>query len=438
MSHPKLPGGGNRFLTTWRFMKDPYTSYRSWQQKFGDTFWIRALNGDIVVNANRENIRRIFAAPTESLSQFAVQTLKPLMGASSLFLVEGQTHRRERAMLSPSFHGDRIDGQAEIIREAAIRAGQSWQPGQTVEMMEPALELSLEVIIRIVFGIKSQAQVESFKKSIKHFVASFHPVLAFSRLTHRSLLGLSPWNRFVKSRDEFHQLIHQEIQSRRKTEKLGEDLLSRLLQARYDDDGSVSDQQICDHLVTMLLAGHETTQIAMAWAMSWLHRNPSMLGRLREELSNKNSSEQILKNEYLNGVCNESLRINAIVSDVVRKLKRPLELEDHLLPEGTNVSVAICLVHEDPELYPEPFRFMPQRWEGQRFKPHEFMPFGGGIRRCIGATLAMLELKMTIATWVEHFEFELPENIPDVEPVYRRNVTMAPKTGIPLVFKRRL
>ena len=173
----------------------------------------------------------------------------------------------------------------------------------------------------------------------------------------------------------------------------------------------------------------------MAWAMSWLHRFPDKRAALLNELNAINEQEAILKAPYLNGVCNESLRLNSVVSDIVRKLHRPLEFVDCDLPAGTNLAIAICLVHEDPELYPEPLVFKPERWLERNFKPNEFMPFGGGVRRCLGATLATLEIKITIATWIKHFQFELPPDAPHVEPVYRRNITMAPRSGIPLVFK---
>lgn len=434
MSRLKIPGPGNRLYTTWKFMRNPFVCYRQWRAKYGDTFLVKALNGDVVATSNRENIRRIFAAPSDSLGQFAVGTIKPLVGGTSLFLVEGTQHRRQRALLSPSFHGERIAGQAKIIRDVALRAGSRWQAGETVRIMDSALDVSLEVIIRVVFGVQTQPRVEAFKEKIRRFVASFHPALAFSRLFQRPLLGLSPWNRFLQSRDELDRMIAEEISNRRLSHSHDDNLLSRLLTSKSDDDQDIPDSTIRDHLVTLLLAGHETTQIAMAWAMSWLHRNPSTLIQLREELNSVVSPEEVLRCPYLEGVCNESLRLNSVVSDTVRKLKQPMELVNQTLPTGTNLAIPICLVHEDPEIYPDPFRFQPERWQGFAPKPNEFLPFGGGIRRCIGATLAMLEMKITIATWVTNFEFHLPAGIPDTEPVYRRNVTMAPRSGIPLVF----
>ena len=431
----KLDGPRSRFFTTVRFMRDPFTCYRNWRRLYGDTFLVKALNGNVIATCNRENIRRVFALPTETLKPFAMGTTRPLVGRSSIFLVQGQRHRRERAILSPAFHGTGIDGQAEVIRDVTRRHASRLNSGQTCLMMDLALGISMEVIIRVVFGVEGADRVERYREKISEFVASFHPALAFSRLLHRPLFGLSPWNRFVKARREFRELLTDDIRQRAGDTVRGNDLLSRLLEARYEDGSSVSEETICDHLVTSLLAGHETTQIAIAWGMSWLHRDRNVLNQLRDELKTASSIQDVIASKYLLGVCNESLRLNAIVPDIIRTLTQPVELEGGEVPAESNIAISICLVHEDPEIYPEPFAFRPERWDGVTRKPHEFLPFGGGIRRCLGAALAMLELKMVLATLVTEFRFSLPDHIPDVEPIYRRNITMAPKTGIPLVFE---
>ena len=416
-------------------MRDPFACYRDWKQRFGDTFMVNALNGDVVASCNRENIRRIFKASFDDVAPFAVDTVKPLVGGSSVFLIQGEAHRRERSVLSPPFHGKAMRNKAGEIRDSALRVAKDWQPGERIKVMDSSLEVSLEVIIRIVFGIQSEELIDRFKTYIKSFVSSFHPLLAFTRIFQSSWFGLSPWKKFTGNRDRFFELLGEQIALRRREGGNEDSVLSQLIQARYEDGRTAGDKSIQDQLVSMLLAGHETTQIAIAWAMSWLHRHPEYLVRLRESLSKDASIEAIMNDELLTGVCNESLRLNAIVSDTVRTLRIPMSWEDVELPAGTNVAIPICLVHEDPELYPDPLRFNPDRWQGASFRPHEYMPFGGGVRKCIGAPLAIMEMKIVIATWVHAFEFELPADSPDVEPLHRRNVTMAPKSGIPLVFR---
>ena len=321
---------------------------------------------------------------------------------------------------------------AEEVRTIATEAAEKWKPGETVVIMEQALDVSLEVIIRIVFGVESKDTVHSFKSHIKEFVNSFHPSLAFTKLFQRPMFGIGPWNKFVANRIKFQKMLLEQIQLRRNNGGNEESILSQLIRSKYEDGSSTDDKAICDQLVSMLLAGHETTQIAIAWAMSWLQRYPNFEQRLLEEFSSDNSIDSILGSELLSGVCNETLRLNAIVPDVVRTLTKPLSWTDVDLPAGTNVSLPICLVHEDSNIYPNPFAFNPDRWNGRTYKPYEYFPFGGGVRRCIGAPLALMELKIVVATWIQQYNFSLPLNAPEIEPVRRRNFTMAPQSGIPL------
>ena len=314
------------------------------------------------------------------------------VGSSSVFLLSGEPHRRERSLLSPAFHGKSNHHRAEIIRAVALRTAHQWQPNETIRIADVALDVSLEVIIRIVFGVQTQQRVESFKQKIKDFVTSFHPALAFSRLLHRPLFGLSPWNRFVKARGELLAMLDDEIAARQ-VDDSSDNILSQLLQSRYEDGADVNFVSIRDQLVTLLLAGHETTQIAIAWGMSWLHRTPQIADQLRAELDANDSTDAIQRAQLLDGVCNESLRINPILADVVRNLTEPMEWQEMTLPAGSNVAIPICLTHEDEQVFPDPFRFDPHRWKELEVKPHQFMPFGGGVRRCIGAPLAIMEMK---------------------------------------------
>lgn len=431
-----IPSTKSRFISTYCYMRDPYGSYEKWRTKFGKTFLIRALNGDVIATSNTENIRRIFAAKHDSVGQFAIETTRPLLGGQSVFLAEGEQHRLERALLLPNFHGELMKQATSTIESVALKYAEPWRAGDQIKIMDVALEISLEVILRIVFGIQTERQIDDYKLAIKKFVSSFHPALAFTKLLQRPLFGLSPWNKFVKARDEFDKLIFAEISARRAASAPAnhKDLLSRLLVTQYEDGSSISDEALRDQLVTLLLAGHETTQIAISWAMSWLLRNNAELGRLTSELETDDLTTVINESTLLNGICQESLRLNPIISDVVRKLKKPLELEELTVPAGKTVAAATYLVHTDPEIFPNPMTFQPARWESRTYKPFEFMPFGGGIRRCIGAALAITEMKAVVATFVKEFRFELPHDAPETEVVHRRNLTVAPKSGIPLIF----
>ena len=436
MARIALSGPRNRIYSTWKFMRDPYTTLEQWQAKYGATYLVPALNGDVVITGQPENARRIFAAPSDAVGQFALATVKPLIGESSLLAVEGEQHRRDRSRMLANFDRERVASQAQTVHDVAQRVAKNWEIGQTIRVMDAALDVSMEVIVRVVFGVQSPDRVELYKRQMKAYVASFHPALAFSKKLQRPLFGLSPWNRFVRERNAFYELVQQELDQRRAVPSSGKDLLSHLLTVgEQQDETPVDDSWIRDQLITMLFAGHETTQIAIAWAMSWLHRHPLILTRLQKELHSLDSFEAILNSQLLEGVCYESLRLNPIVADVIRIVKKPMELVDVQLPAGAAVSVAIYSIHRNAGLYPKPEAFEPDRWEKRTYRPYEFLPFGGGIRRCLGASLALLEMKIVIATWIKHYQFSLPANALQSEPVYRRNITIAPKSGIPLEFQ---
>ncbi|MGI9519038.1 MAG: cytochrome P450, partial [Pirellulaceae bacterium] len=424
-----LSGPPGRIRSTIKIMRRPFEAYERWEKKYGKTFLVKALNGNVVVTSNTENIRRILAARHDDIHQFAVGTVAPLIGESSVLLVDGQRHKRARSMLSPPFKGESLRDTAGTMIEVAERVTRDWQPGQRIRVMDTSLDYSLEVIIQVVFGVQSIERVQVFKQAIGDMVGGFHPMFAFTRMFQKR--WMPAWNRFLKRKAVFDQLLDEQIAARRKGQSASGDILSMLLDARDDEGQPLSDDELKDQLTTLLFAGHETTQIAIAWAMSWLHRSPDILERLRGELENA-TPEASLQSELLGGVCHEALRLNPIVPDVIRVFNDGIELEEAALPPNSTVAVLSCRVHADPEIYPNPDRFDPDRWIGCSYKPYEFLAFGGGVRRCIGATMALMEMKVALVTWLNKFQFCLPDDAPEVEPVRRRNVTMAPSSGIEL------
>lgn len=433
--HP-FPKTGSRFLTTMRYMRRPYECYRQWKSRFGDTFEVNALNGNVVATCNAENLRTALAISTDDASQFATETTAPLVGPSSVILIDGARHRQERRILSPSFSGPCLHHEAEKIVEVAQQAADRWRVGSTIKVMDEALDVSLNVIIRVVFGVTNQSRMASFREQIKKFVASFHPILAFTRIFHWHWFGLSPWGRFQREKGRLEAMLDKEIDRELAAGLNSEGMLARILQEYQEQDGGIDRDNVRAQLITMLLAGHETTQIAIAWAMSWLTRYPKVAEALRSELTSCELPDMIKNSKLLDGVCKESLRLNPILPDVVRTIKKPLVWSGFELPPGTNIALATSLVHEDEAIYPSPDRFRPQRWFDWKPKPHQFLPFGGGVRRCLGAPLSLLELKIVILTWLAKFEFESPFPLSQNEPVARRSITMGPRSGIPLVVSR--
>ena len=433
-----FPKTGSRFFTTLRYMKAPYDCYRKWKANYGDTFMVNALNGDVLATCNPDNLRTALAASSDDVSQFATETTKPLVGASSVILINGPRHKQERRILSPSFGGACLGQYAPEIESIAERKTRDWSVGDKILVMDEALDVSLDVIIRVVFGVVDTELMSAFRRQIKKFVTSFHPILAFTQLFQRSWFGLSPWVRFQKEKQALDAMLNVEIERESRNDGPSRGMLGRILQEYREQDGAIDVENVRSQLITLLLAGHETTQIAIAWAMSWLHRNPEYVDRLRVELQSCDWITVAKESKLLDGVCQETLRLNTILPDVVRTLRSPIEWSGHELPVGTNIALAGCLVHEDESLYPDPFAFKPERWEDFKAKPHQFLPFGGGVRRCLGAPLSLLEMKIVILCWIGKFEFEIPADAPESEPVHRRNITMAPQTGIPLMIKATL
>lgn len=433
----KLTGPPNRLLSTWQLMRTPYSTYSRWCKRYGKTFLVKALNGNVVVTSNTENIRRILSAKHDEITQFAIGTITPLIGDKSVLIVNGEDHKRARNLLTPPFRGENLRKCQQTMAEIAARTASNWKSGERIKMMDVSLDYSLDVIIQVVFGVQNLELVSEFKRQIKTYVKSFWPIFAFTKFFQRR--WFPPWSRFLKQKELFNAMLDTQIDLGRanlaEAKDCGEDILTMLLAARDEDGNPLGDDELKDHLITLLFAGHETTQIALSWAMSWLHREPAILARLRSELEDADELEQCLESELLHGVCMESLRLNPIVADFLRVFHNPIELEEITLPPNSSVAVLSSEVHQNPEVYPEPQRFNPERWNDASVKPHEFLAFGGGVRRCIGATMALVEMKIALATWLRAFSFELPDDAPEVEPVHRRNLTLAPKSGIELVVK---
>ncbi len=429
----KLAGPAGRFLPTYRLMKDPYLTYSNWSKRYGKTFLVKALNGNVVATSNTENIRRILAAKHNEIAPFAVATAKPLIGEHSVLLIEGEAHKQARALLTPPFRGEALRNNVSKMQDIANRISAQWRPGDRVRMMDFSLEYSLDVIIQVVFGVQEQTTVQRFKSTIKSYIECFRPIFVFTKLFQSN--WNPSWNRFLKQKQLFLQMLNEQIEMRRSNTDSRFDILSMLLAPQENDGQRLSDSELRDQLTTLLFAGHETTQIAIAWAMSWLHRSPDVERRLREELDSTYDLDVLLRSELLDGICNEALRLNPIVADFIRVVHKPIELVELTLPANSNLAILTCIVHDDEEIYSDAKLFDPDRWSRNSFKPYEFLAFGGGVRRCIGATMALMEMKIALITWLRRFHFELPPDAPSVEPVHRRNLTMAPVSGIELIVK---
>ena len=436
----KLPPGPRiNLIQTARYARDPYGYMIAMQRKYGDPFTVPTLNGVLVLTGEPSSVQQIFSADPDTFLPFGSKAIEPALGKNSLLAISGAQHRRDRKLLTPPLHGARMRAYGHTIRQAARAAMARWQVGQPFVMQTATQWISLEVILRAVFGVQDDARVEVFRAAIIEMVAATTPGLLFFTWLRRPWGGLSPYVRFAAAMQVIDGLIYAEIAARKAhPDPSREDILTLLLAARDETGAGMSDLELRDELQTLLFAGHETTGIALAWAVYWLHRDPAALARLRAEvdgLGDDPEPDLIARLPYLDAVCNETLRLHPIAPDVPRMLARPLELAGYQLAPPVGVDVATTLLHRHAALYPEPDRFRPERFLERRFTPFEFTPFGGGHRRCIGAAFATYELKLVLATFLREAQLELAEP-GEVKPA-RRNVVLGPDTGVRVVLRER-
>lgn len=310
-----------------------------------------------------------------------------------------------------------------------FEAHRSRGPIITLDLMT---DISLEVIVRTIFGGNDRVMAMQLMDASRKVVASSSPLLFFSRKTHVPFFGFSPWDRWGQAKKNLFRLLDEVIEKRQQSKTPSDDILSMLCEATYEDGQSITREHIYSELLTFLFAGHETTALSLTWAMYHLHKVVGPLSRLRQELDSlaDDSPTSLATAPYLKATIQETLRIHPIVTETLRKLKAPLQLGEFLLPIGMAVAPATVLAHHNPATYPEPELFRPERFIERSYSPFEYMPFGGGHRRCIGAAFASYEMAIVLGTILKRFELELV----DTEPVVpkRRNVTIGPSSGVPI------
>ncbi len=428
MNLPNGPRG--KWGPTLKIIRDPRRAFEEWIARYGDPFFIHALNGPIVVTGRADLIKLVFGGDPDQFSPFATQTIGPTIGFGSMLMLEGAEHKRERRLMMPMFHGDRMKAYAATMQEVALEQLQASQTADSFLTLDLMTNVSLEVIVKAIFGGRDRARGIRMFDAGREVVKRASPLLFFTNRTHVSFFGLSPWDRYTKAKAELSRAIDDELDDRKRSRDVGEDILSLLANATYEDGSSITRQHIQDELQTFLFAGHETSALAMTWAMYHLHTNPETLTKLRQELKTvpEDDAAQLAQVPFLKAVVQETLRMNPIVTEVIRVLKQPLTLGSYQIPAGYGVAPAAAIAHYNAETYPEPDRFRPERFLERSFSPFEYMPFGGGSRRCIGAAFAGFEMAIVLGTLLKRFEFKLLETEP-VVPV-RRNVTLGPSTGV--------
>ncbi len=428
------PGPRGSLLPTLQLIRDPRSALEAWVRKYGDPFLLTALNGPVVVTGREDLIRVIHGQDPNIYAPFASATIDPLMGSGSMLILEGESHRRERRLMMPMFHGDRMKAYGQSMQQCALDRFEASRGQREILTLNMMTEISLEIIVRTIFGGSDPGIVKHLIEASQKVVASASPLLFFSSKSHLSFLGLSPWDRWNKAKSELLHYFDQVIDSRERSSDVGEDILSLLCSATYEDGHPITREHIYSELLTFLFAGHETTALTLTWAMYHLHRNPHAYALLVQELDSldNDSPASLSSAPFLKATVQETLRVHPIVTETLRKLKTSLTLGEYRLPAGVAVAPATVLAHYNAATYEEPEQFRPERFVERSYSPFQYMPFGGGHRRCIGAAFASFEIAIVLGTLLKRFQFELIDSAPVVPK--RRNVTIGPSTAVPLRF----
>jgi cytochrome P450 len=415
------------------YARDPLGFLIRLQRRYGDVFSVRfPFFGRLVYVTRPDLVKALFTGSPAVFhaGEANATVLEPAVGPTSVLTLDDEPHMRQRKLLLPPFHGERIERYGELIVEMTRREMESWPVGEPFALRPHTQRITLAVIMRAVFGVHDEARLERFERLIDDFARRVGVVTSFPML-RRDLGRLSPWNRFLRSREALDEFIYEEIRLRRDEpgHEDRDDVLSLLLGARDEDGEAMSDLELRDELVTVLGAGHETTATGLAWAVERLVRNPAVLAKLRDSIA---AGEE----DYLAATVKETLRARPVIVDVARKLKAPATIGDYELPAGTFAMAAIAALHYREDLFPDPYEFRPERFLDGKADNYAWIPFGGGVRRCIGAAFAEYEMRLILREFVERAELRAVDEKP--EPVRVRNITLAPAKDTRVVLERPL
>ncbi len=441
-----LPPGptGLPFVFLLRWMRNPFPVMDQLRAKYGEVFTVKLpAMPPLVMLSNPEHIREVFADPGDDMHAGKVATaLEPFLGSRSVILLDGMEHKLMRKLVMPPFHGERMAAYGTAIHEITAESVKAWPRGVTFSVHKQMQSITLEIILRTVFGFDDGGKREAMRGMLTELLdlASWPPLLL--PWMQRDLGAWSPWGRYRRSADAAYALLSEQVADRRRAGTAGKtDILSLLLEARDEEGRELSDDDLRAQLVTLLVAGHETTATALSWAFHWLLREERVMTKLRAELDGATvngafAPEKIAKLEYLDGVVRETLRMQPVIPIVGRVLQKPMRVAGWDLPAGVAVAPSIWLAHFRPENFPDPWTFDPERYIGKKHGPAEWMPFGGGVRRCIGMAFALYEMKLALATVLTRVDLMAAPGVKVVPE--RRSITIAPSKGVPVIATDRV
>lgn len=419
-----------------RFLFRPLETLEARTQTYGDDYRVTPPESKpaLVYFSSPEALEAVFTAKPEQLSAGrGNQILRVLLGEHGIVLLEGEAHQRQRQLLMPPFHGDRMRSYAQVIQETTEQVMSQWRIGTTFAVRPAMQSISLQVILKAVFGLDGGQRYEQLRQALSQMLDGFgSPIGAmflFYRFLQKDWGAWSPWGRFLRLQQQVDALLYTEIADRRsQLDANRTDILALLMAARDPQGQPLSDIELRDELITLLFAGHETTASALSWALYWITHLPEVHTKLLSEMDALKANPDptmIARLPYLSAVCQETLRLYPIaIGAFPRVVSQPMEVAGYWLEPGTVIMPSIYLAHRRSAVYPEPKQFRPERFLERQFSPYEFLPFGGGNRRCIGSAFALFEMKLVLFQLLSNLEIGIVNSKP-IQPI-RRGLTVAP------------
>jgi cytochrome P450 len=420
-------------VQAWLWLKKPTWFLDRCSRAYGDVFTMRLpLAMNLIHIASPELVKAVFGDnDVLRAGEANAVILEPLLGPHSVLVLDGPEHLQQRKLILPAFHGDRMRAWEATVRDITRAQTARWTVGKPFALRPSMQSITLDVIVRVVFGVDGSARGSELRRHILTLTGIGRNPFMLLATRDRRLGPHAPWARFIRARDALHAALAAEIQQRRHAADLEQrsDVLSQLLLARDDQGRAMTDDEVRDELVTLLFAGHETTATSLAWAFDLLLHNPRVLSRLIAELDDGGS-------QYLDATIMETLRVRPVVALVDRHVREATRIGEHTIPAGAVVCPNIYLTQRRKDLYEDPAAFRPERFTGQTPPAFGWFPFGGGIRRCLGASFATFEMRIVIPEVLRAVTLRPASRRP--ARIRRESVTFVPADGARCIVTARI
>lgn len=435
-----LPPGpsSHPFFQMRKFIRDPIQFFETCRNQYGKTFTLKLLGQPrCVVISDPADLKQVFMASSDQLhaGEINATVFEPILGKESLLTLDGKKHLQHRKLLLPPFHGERMQVYGEIMAKIARKKIISWKKDASLRIFDEARDITFSIILSAIFGMDEEstrfAKLEKSLHALIHVIKKpFGLMTLLNKSLHINLGPLTPWAKMMQLRHQVDICLFEEIAARKKmilTDRI--DMLSLLLQARDEAGNPMTDQEIRDEMITLLIAGHETSTTGISWALYGILSNQEILRKIKAELHQ--GIAHVDKWVYLDAIVKEALRVTPVVPYITRLTQETYTLGKYILPKGTMIMPSIYLAHHDPLSWDAPELFRPERFLNVTEMPYTYLPFGGGMRRCIGAAFAQYEMKIVIAQVLLHAELVLKKNY--VPKLVRQGVVIVPSDGVPVL-----